>query len=59
MPPEDTADARLVERLVEAMKGIRYGGVQGTIHDGKVVRIERMERIRLTDSSETIHNLSG
>ena len=59
MHPQDVVDVRLVERLVEAVKGIRYGSVQITIHDGKVVRIERVERIRLTDSSETIENVSG
>ena len=59
MHPQDVVDVRLVERLVEAVKGIRYGSVQITIHDGKVVRIERVERIRLTDSSETIENRSG
>ena len=59
MHPQDIADARLVKHLVEAVKGIRYGSVQITIHDGKVVRIERLERIRLTDSSETIENRSG
>ena len=52
-------NAQLVERIVQAVEGIRYGNVQITIHDGKVVRIERVERIRLTGSPEAFNTLSG
>lgn len=31
----------------EALKGLRYGTIQLTVHEGKLVRIERVERIRL------------
>ncbi len=33
--------------LQEALKDLRYGTVQLTVHDGKLVRIERLEKIRL------------
>ena len=59
MALQDASNAQFVEQIVKAIKGIRYGGVQITIHDGKVVRLERVERIRLTDPSETVSNLSG
>ena len=35
--------------LERALRNLRYGTVQLVVHDGQIVRIERMERIRLTD----------
>ena len=49
----------LIDRLQAALKDLQYGSVQLIVHEGKIVRIERLERIRLTDSSETIENRSG
>jgi hypothetical protein len=37
--------------VLEAIRGIRYGTVQVTIHDGQVVQIERSEKLRLTRGS--------
>lgn len=34
-------------RILAALDGIRYGAVEIIIHDGKVVQIERKERLRL------------
>lgn len=34
-------------QLLAALKGIRYGAVEITIHDGRVVQIERREKQRL------------
>jgi hypothetical protein len=34
------------ERILEALQGIRFGAVEIVIHDGKVVQIERKERVR-------------
>ena len=48
--------AREVER---ALRGLCYGTVQLVVHESRVVRIERLERIRLTDSSEATPNTSG
>jgi len=33
--------------LRQALKEIRYGSIEITIHDSKVVQIERKEKIRL------------
>ena len=33
--------------LQDALKDLRFGTVQLTVHDGKLVRIERLEKIRL------------
>ena len=40
------------EHLEQALRGLRYGTVQLVVHDAQVVRIERIERIRLTGSPE-------
>ena len=42
----------LRRHLEQALRGLRYGTVQLTVHDAKVVRVERVERIRLTGSPE-------
>ena len=42
----------VAESLAAAFDGLRYGSVQLTIHDGHIVRIERLERIRLPAAPE-------
>jgi len=44
--------AAIVKELESALRALRYGSIQLVVHDAKVVRIERIERIRLTDPSE-------
>lgn len=44
-------DPAVLSAIDQALKGLRYGTVQLTVHDGRLVRVERLERIRL--SSET------
>ena len=41
-----------VQELERALRDLRYGTVQLVVHDAQVVRIERLERIRLTGSPE-------
>lgn len=36
----------LVAELIRAIRGIRYGSVEVTIHDSRVVQIERREKRR-------------
>jgi hypothetical protein len=38
------------EQLLNAVRGIRFGSVEITVHDGKVVQIERKEKIRFANS---------
>jgi len=49
----------LQEQLHAALQGLAYGSIQLIIHEGKIVRIERNERIRLTDSSEASTSTFG
>ncbi len=47
--PETPAvpDEELVRELVAAIRSVRYGQVQVTIHDARVVEICTTERVRL------------
>ena len=44
--------ARVAQQVEEALRGLRYGAVHLIIHEEQVVRIERIERIRLTGTPE-------
>jgi len=39
-------DAAWLRRIAESLSGIKYGSVHITIHDGKIVQIERTEKRR-------------
>ncbi|MFA6560516.1 MAG: YezD family protein [Verrucomicrobiia bacterium] len=39
------------KQVIQAIQDVRYGSVEITVHDGKVVQIERKEKIRLSDSA--------
>jgi hypothetical protein len=42
-----TAEEILLQQIRLALSGIRYGSVEITIHNSKVVQIERKEKLRL------------
>ena len=42
----------LIEKVRQALKGLRYGTVELVVHEGKLVRIERMEKIRINTTWE-------
>ena len=49
---DDTRELALIPepvrcKILEAVAGIRFGAVEIIIHEGKVVQIERKERVRL------------
>jgi hypothetical protein len=37
----------LVDRIAEAISTIRFGSMQLVIHDGRVVQIEQVEKVRV------------
>jgi hypothetical protein len=43
----------LVQQILRAIEGLRYGSVEIIIHDSKVVQIERKEKIRLDRESSS------
>jgi hypothetical protein len=40
-------DPSLLERIAQAIGGLRFGSVEIVIQDGRVVQIERKEKFRL------------
>jgi hypothetical protein len=38
---------RLTNKILRALSGIRYGSVEIIVHEGRVVQIERTEKLRL------------
>ena len=42
----------LAAALERALRGLRYETIQLVVHEAKVVRIERTERVRLTGTPE-------
>lgn len=50
--PTENPPLELLQRLSEALHGLRYGAVAITVHDGRVVQIERTEKLRLAPSGE-------
>ena len=46
--PRESLHPGLHEAIEEAVRSIRYGTVQIVIQDGRVVQIDKTEKIRLT-----------
>jgi len=42
----DTIHPKWLERIAEQLKGLNYGSLTITIHDGHIVQLERTERTR-------------
>ncbi len=40
-------DQQTLDRIVAGLKGLRFGTLEIVIHDSKVVRITRSEKVRL------------
>lgn len=40
------------EEILRAVHNVRYGSVEITIHDSKVVQVERREKIRFQDQKD-------
>jgi hypothetical protein len=55
--PTEKSDANwsphLQRRIFAALDGLQYGAVEITVHDGKVVQIERREKFRLPSQGST------
>jgi len=44
--PNDSANIEIVKKILQAVDDVRYGSVEITIHESRVVQIERKEKIR-------------
>lgn len=38
---------RILDEIVQALQGLRFGSVEVIVHEGKVTQIERREKLRL------------
>jgi len=50
----ENQDKMLMLKVLEAIKSIKYGHVQITIHDSEVVQIDKTEKIRIRRPREGI-----
>lgn len=42
------SERELLQEILHALRAIRYGSVNLTVHDGRIVEIQKTERIRKT-----------
>ena len=47
VPMNDSGDAKWLDLVVQNVKSLRYGVVDIIVHDGRVIQIEKTERVRL------------
>lgn len=45
--PDDAALGEVDRQILRAVRDVSYGSVEITIHDSRVVQIERKEKLRL------------
>lgn len=50
----ENQDKMLMSKVLEAIKSIKYGYVQITIHDSQVVQIDKTEKTRIRRTGEGI-----
>ena len=46
LTPPSPPDQALMSRILELVREIRFGSVEIVVHEGKVVQIERREKLR-------------
>jgi len=44
---DEAITSEVVAEILAALRGLRYGSIVVTIHDSKVVQIEKNEKVRL------------
>jgi hypothetical protein len=54
-PKPDETDRQISERLLQALRSLRYGSIEIVVHDGRVVQFERRERIRFDRADDARH----
>jgi hypothetical protein len=50
--PNRPISPELLQQIGEAIRSTRYGTVQITIHDAQVVQIDKIERVRLSATTD-------
>lgn len=49
---EITIEPALLQQIAKVLENLKYGVIELTIHDGRIVQIERREKIRVAARSE-------
>ena len=44
--PHDDEHETALDRIVDALRGLRFGTVTAVVHEGVVVQVERTEKVR-------------
>jgi len=57
--PNPAEKTELMTRLMHALDGIRFGSVEIVIHNSKIVRIERHEKIRFEATEVSGSSVEG
>lgn len=52
-------ETELIARILQAIQGIRYGSLEIVIHDSKIVRLEKHEKIRVESDPNTDQSSGG
>ena len=53
------AETEVMTRILQAIKGIKYGSLEIVIHDSKIVRLEKHEKIRVESDPNTDQSSGG
>ncbi|MFA5938702.1 MAG: YezD family protein [Sinimarinibacterium sp.] len=56
--PQDTTRRQLVDHVVQALDGLDFGAVEITVHHGRIVQIERREKVRV-DAQHPVRPQTG
>jgi hypothetical protein len=48
--PSNSDTTLTARKILEALHGLRFGSVEITVHEGRIVQIERKEKLRLNIS---------
>ena len=47
-----TLETCVAQRIAQALQGLEHGSIQLVIHDAQIVRIERIEKVRLSVTAQ-------
>lgn len=45
--PTNSEATAVAKKILDALRGLRFGSVEITVHEGRIVQIERREKCRL------------
>ncbi|HYE35942.1 YezD family protein [Methylocaldum sp.] len=51
---QDSQASLTAKKILEALQGLRFGAVEIIVHDGRIVQIERKEKLRLNISCPAV-----